>query len=179
MAGTPEFETVVGCDETESAGGAGEMDGGSAGGAGRNGCDSAGRFSGAVRGGLSAGTFAGTPGSAKGVGAMDGGGEVMGPDGVGHEGVGGQESSSNIFFQLLRQDFSGFAVVTSIDVEAWLYHAARSPAISWIKACGLLCPGAGRHAGSGQNRAFFRLNFFPPASYSSPDHVAVVAKTGS
>ena len=118
MAGTSELETVVGCSETESAGGAGEMGGGSAGGAGRTGCDSAGKFSGAAAGGLSAGTCDGTPGSAKGVVAMDGGGEVMGPDGVGHEAAGGQESSTNIFFQLLRQDFSGFAVVAMSDVEA-------------------------------------------------------------
>ena len=65
---------------------------------------------------------------------MDVGGELTGADGVGHEAAGGQESSSNIFFQLFRQDFSGFAVVTMSEVEAWLYHAARSPAISWIKA---------------------------------------------
>jgi hypothetical protein len=59
---------------------------------------------------------------------------VISPDGAGHEAAGGQESSSNIFFQLLRHDFSGFPVVTMSDIEAWLYHAARSPAISWIKA---------------------------------------------
>lgn len=130
MAGTPEFETVVGGGETESAGGAGEMDGGSAGGTGWISCDSAGKFSGTVAGELSAGTFAGTPGAAKGAGAIDGGGEVLDPEGVGHEAAGGQESSSNIFFQLPRHDFSGFAVVTMSDVEAWLYHAARSPEIS-------------------------------------------------
>ena len=61
---------------------------------------------------------------------MDVGGELTGADGVGHEAAGGQESSSNILFQLPRHDFSGFAVVTMSDVEAWLYHAAKSPAIS-------------------------------------------------
>ena len=118
MAGTAELETVVGSGETESAGGADGTDGDSAGGAGRTGCDSAGMFSGAVAVGLFVGTFAGGPGVAKGAGAIDGEGEVIVPDGEGHEATGGQESSSNIFFQLLRQDFSGFAVDTMSDVEA-------------------------------------------------------------
>jgi hypothetical protein len=87
-----------------------------------------------VAGELFAGAFAGTLGAAKGDGAGDGRGEVLDPEGVGHEADGGQESSSNIFFQLSRHDLSGFAVVTMSDVEAWLYHAARSPAISWINA---------------------------------------------
>lgn len=134
MVGTPELEAVVGCGETVSAGGAGKMDDDSAGGAGRTGCDSTGRFSGAGAGNEFEGTFAGKPGATKGVGAIDGGGEVLRPDGTGHVAPGGQDSSSNIFFQLLRQNLSGFAVGTMSDVEAWLYHAARSPAISWIRA---------------------------------------------
>ena len=129
-----ETDAVVGCGETESAGGTGKMEDGSADGAGWTGCVSAGKFSGTVAGELSAGAFAGTPGAAKGDGTGDGRGEVLDPEGVGHEAAGGQESSSNIFFQLSRHDFSGFAVVTISDVEAWLYHAARSPAISWINA---------------------------------------------
>ncbi len=134
MSGTPVLETVVGCGEIESTGGAGDSDGDSAGGAGRIGCDSAGAFSGAVAGGTFSGALADVSGAANGTGVIDGGDEMIGPDGVGHEAAGGQESSSNIVFQLLRHDFSGFAVVTMSDTEAWLYHAARSPAISWINA---------------------------------------------
>lgn len=130
MAGAAELDAVVGGVETESAGGAGKTDGDSAGGTGRTGCDSAGKFSGTVAGGLFTGPLAGTPGAAKGDIAIDGEGEVMGPDGAGHDVAGGQESSTNIFFQLLRHVLSGFAVVTMSDVVAWLYHAARSPAIS-------------------------------------------------
>lgn len=130
MAGTSELDAVVGCGETESTGGAGETDGDSAGGTGRTGCDSGGMFSGTVAGELFTGTFAGTPGAAKGDIAIDGEGAVIGPLGAGHDAAGGQESSANIFLQLLRHVFSDFAVVTMSDVEAWLYHAARSPAIS-------------------------------------------------
>jgi len=58
------------------------------------------------------------------------GGDVDGRDEVGHEEAGGHASSMKNFLQLSRHDFSGFAVVTMSEVDAWLYHAARSPATS-------------------------------------------------
>lgn len=98
---------------------------------------SAGNISGTLTAGAVSGTFIGV------TGAVEGGGDVVDPDDAGRCEAVGQLSSLNIFVQLFRQDFSGFADVTMSEVEAWLYHAARSPAISWISACGLLCPGAG------------------------------------
>jgi hypothetical protein len=87
------------------------------------------KVSGTVTGGPFSGMFIG----ATGVVGRDGdveGGDVEGRDGVGHEEAGGHASSMKNFLQLSRHDFSGFAVVTISEVDAWLYHAARSPAIS-------------------------------------------------
>ena len=87
---------------------------------------SAGKVSGTVTGGTFSGMFIGVTGAVDrdGVVARDGGGEAEDPDDVedpeevGHAETGGQASSLNNFFQLLRHDFSGFAVVTMSEFEA-------------------------------------------------------------
>ena len=118
-----EDETDAGCSDCTTAGGAGTTGG-----------MSEEKVSGTVTGGTFSEMFIG----ATGVVGRDGdvedgdveGGDVEGRDGVGHEEAGGHASSMKNFLQLSRHDFSGFAVVTMSEVEAWLYHAARSPATS-------------------------------------------------
>ncbi len=107
-------------DETDAGGG----DCTAAGGAGTIGGMSEEKVSGTVTGGTFSGIFIGA------TGVVERGGDVDGRDGVGHEEAGGQASSMKNFLQLSRHDFSGFAVVTISEVDAWLYHAARSPATS-------------------------------------------------
>jgi hypothetical protein len=107
-------------DETDAGGG----DCTAAGGAGTTGGISEEKVSGTVTDGTSSGMLIG----ATGVVGRDG--DDDGRDGAGQEEAGGQVSSTKSFLQLARHDFSGFAVDTISEVDAWLYHAARSPATS-------------------------------------------------
>lgn len=112
-------------DETDAGGG----DCTAAGGAGTTGGISEEKVSGTVTGGTFSGMFIGSTGVVGRDGDVEGG-DVDGRAGAGHGEAGGQASSMKNFLQLLRHDFSGFTDVTISEVEAWLYHAARSPATS-------------------------------------------------
>ena len=94
----------------------------SAGGTGSTGGMSAGKVSGTVTGGTFSGMFIGVTGAVDRDGVVDGavdrGGDAEDPEEVGHAETGGQASSLNNFFQLLRHGFSGFAVVTMSEFEA-------------------------------------------------------------